>query len=187
MGCCPRASGQSWLRGFVFVDLEGIADPCTCWGSYGNCKRSNAGNSICVLRIVVFDILLLVPHLAGGEQIVNLSEHRVMIFDILVDVPSLLAGERIVMLSEHPSLTVSIDLATGEFTNPLTEPKSTVATGESGILPNKTKATTATGRFMVVVTAQSEVSSNVTNKTCALIGAYVNCGFIALGGDERFH
>lgn len=68
-----------------------------------------------------------------------------MIFDIVFVVPSLVAGEGIVMSSEHPSLTVSMDLATDEFTNPLTEPKSSVAIGESDILANKAEATMATG------------------------------------------
>lgn len=90
------------------------------------------------------------------------------------------------MSSEHPSVTVSIDYATGEFTNPLSEPESSVATGESDILANKAEAIIAIGQFMISVMAQLEVPPNVAHKACALIGAYINCiRFVALGGNER--
>jgi hypothetical protein len=109
-----------------------------------------------------------------------------MVFDTVFVVPGLAADEGIVMSSEHPSPTVPTDLATDEFTNPLTEPKSSVTTGSSDILTNKAQATMATGQFMISVVTQLEVPSNVAHKACALIGAYINCiRFVAPGGDER--
>lgn len=72
-------------------------------------QQVDRGRSICMLRIVVFDILSASPNLAGGEQVFNLSERRIMIFDIVFVVSSLVADEGIAMSSEHPSVTVSVD------------------------------------------------------------------------------
>lgn len=62
-----------------------------------------------MLGIVVFDTLSASTSLASGEQVLKLSERRIMIFDIVFVVPSLVAGEGIAMSSDHSSVTVSID------------------------------------------------------------------------------
>lgn len=159
--------------------------------------------SISILEIEVFDVLLVVPSRATGEQIFKSSELRIIlqrgifehgqwicmlrivIFDILLAVPSLATGEQIsksaALPSATPLATVSVHLATGEFTNLLTEPKASVATGGSEMLLNK--ANMATGESIMSTMAQSKVLANASHNPCALIRAYGNCiGLIPLGG-----